>query len=149
MPTKQELFEFIKSWIDDLSRIRTAYEKNEDYKNMALEFINKHYLFNEESVLFKPTLTNKTIFRNSVDDALSYFIGGKYPEDTGFALKAYESVNINETNTIIEKDLIAIMGILDFKLVNSDESMKVAFTFVLKSFGSSLKIKVHHSSLII
>ena len=149
MPTKQELFDFIKSWIDGLSMIRTAYEKNEDYKNMALEFINKHYLFNEESVLFKPTLTNKTIFRNSVDDALSYFIGGKYPEDTGFALKAYESVNINETNTIIEKDLIAIMGILDFKLVNSDESMKVAFTFVLKSSETGLKIKIHHSSPII
>ena len=149
MPTKQDLFEFIKSWIDGLSMIRTAYEKNKDYKNMALEFINKHYLFNEESVLFKPTLTNKTIFRNSVDDALSYFIGGKYPEDTGFALKAYESVNINETNTIIEKDLIAIMGILDFKLVNSDESMKVAFTFVLKSSETGLKIKIHHSSPII
>ena len=149
MPTKQELFEFIKSWIDGLSMIRTAYKKNENYKNMALEFINKHYLFNEESVLFKPTLTNKTIFRNSVDDALSYFIGGKYPEDTGFALKAYESVNINETNTIIEKDLIAIMGILDFKFVNSDESMKVAFTFVLKSSETGLKIKIHHSSPII
>jgi hypothetical protein len=149
MPTKQELFEFIKSWIDGLSMIRTAYEKNEDYKNIALEFINKHYLFNEELVLFKPTLTNKTIFRNSVDDALSYFIGGKYSEDTGFALKAYESIDINETNTIIEKDLIAIMGVLDFKLINSDESMKVAFTFVLKSSESGLKIKVHHSSLII
>ena len=149
MPTKQDLFEFIKAWTDGLSMIRTAYEKNEDYKNIALEFINKHYLFNEESVLFKPTLTNKTIFRNSVDDALSYFIGGKYPEDTGFALKAYESVNINETNTIIEKGLIAIMGILDFKLVNSDESMRVAFTFVLKSSETGLKIKIHHSSPII
>jgi hypothetical protein len=149
MPTKQELFEFIKSWIDGLSMIRTAYEKNEDYKNIALEFINKHYLFNEESVLFKPTLTNKTIFRNSVDDALSYFIGGKYSEDTGFALKAYESIDINETNTIIEKDLIAIMGVLDFKLINSDESMRVAFTFVLKFSESGLKIKIHHSSLII
>ena len=148
MPIKQDLFEFIKSWTDGLSMIRTAYEKNEDYKNIALEFINKHYLFNEESVLFKPTLTNKTIFRNSVDDALSYFIGGKYPEDTGFALKAYESIDIKETNTIIEKDLIAIMGILDFKLVNSDESMKVAFTFVLKSSETGLKIKIHHSSQI-
>ena len=110
--------------------IRTAYEKNGSKKEIALKFINKFYLFNEEPVLFKPTLTNKTIFRNSVDDAISYFIGGKYPEDTGFALKAYESVDINETNTIIEKDLIAIMGILNFKLINSDESMRVAFTFV-------------------
>ena len=149
MPTKQELFEFIKSWIDGLSMIRTAYKKNEDYKNMALEFINKHYLFNEESVLFKPTLTNKTIFRNSVDDALSYFIGGKYSEDTGFALKAFESVTIDETNTVIENDLIAIMGILDFKLMSPTEHMRVAFTFVLKTTESGLKIKIHHSSLIV
>lgn len=149
MPTKQELFEFIKSWIDGLSMVRTAYEKNEDYKNIALEFINKHYLFNEELVLFKPTLTNKTIFRNSVDDALSYFIGGKYPEDTGFALKAFESVTIDETNTIIENNLIAIMGILDFKLMSPTEHMRVAFTFVLKTSDSGLKIKIHHSSLIV
>ena len=149
MPTKQELFEFIKSWIDGLSMIRTAYKKNENYKNMALEFISKHYLFNEESVLFKPTLTNKTIFRNSVDDALSYFIGGKYSEDTGFALKAFESVTIDETNTIIENDLIAIMGILDFKLMSPTEHMRVAFTFILKTTESGLKIKIHHSSLIV
>ena len=149
MPTKQHLFEIIKSWTDGLSMIRTAYEKNEDYKNIALEFINKHYLFNEESVLFKPTLTNKTIFRNSVDDALSYFIGGKYSEDTGFALKAFESVTIDETNTIIENDLIAIMGILDFKLLSPAEHMRVAFTFILKTTESGLKIKIHHSSLIV
>ena len=149
MPTKQDLLEFVTSWADGLSMIRTAYEKNDDYKAIALEFINKYYLFDEEPVLFKPTLTNKTIFRNSTDEALSYFIGGKYSEDTGFALKAYESININETNTVIEKDLIAIMGILDFKLVNSDESMRVAFTFVLKSSETGLKIKIHHSSPII
>ena len=149
MPTKQDLFDFIKSWTDGLSMIRTAYEKNEDYKNIALEFINKHYLFNEESVLFKPTLTNKTIFRNSVDDALSYFIGGKHSEDTGFALKAFESVTIDEINTIIENNLIAIMGILDFKLMSPTEDMRVAFTFVLKTTKSDLKIKIHHSSLIV
>ena len=149
MPTKQDLFEFIKSWTDGLSMIRTAYEKNEDYKNIALEFINKHYLFNEESVLFKPTLTNKTIFRNSVDDALSYFIGGKHSEDTGFALKAFESVTIDEINTIIENNLIAIMGILDFKLMSPTGDMRVAFTFVLKTTKSDLKIKIHHSSLIV
>ena len=149
MPTKKDLFKFVTSWTNGLSMIRTAYEKNESHKKVAIKFINKFYLFNEEPVLFKPTLTNKTIFRNSVDDALSYFIGGKYPEDTGFALKAYESVNINETNTIIEKGLIAIMGILDFKLMSPTEHMRVAFTFILKTTESGLKIKIHHSSLIV
>tara|TARA_B100001564_G_scaffold18677_1_gene14230 strand:+ start:306 stop:755 length:450 start_codon:yes stop_codon:yes gene_type:complete len=149
MPTKQDLSKFVLSWTNGLSMIRTAYEKNENYKETALEFINKHYLFSEESVLFKPTLTNKTLFRNSVDDALSYFIGGKYSEDSGFALKAYVSVTINETNTIIEKNLIAIMGILDFEMMSPAEHMRVAFTFVLKTTESGLKIKIHHSSLIV
>ena len=149
MPTKQELFEFIKSWIDGLSMIRTAYKKNENYKNMAVELIYNHFVFNDVWVLFIRTLSNKTIFRNSVDDALSYFIGGKYSEDTGFALKAFESVTIDETNTIIENDLIAIMGILDFKLMSPTEHMRVAFTFILKTTESGLKIKIHHSSLIV
>ena len=149
MPTKQDLLKFVTSWTNGLSMVRTAYEKNEDYKQMALEFIDKHYLFNEESVLFKPTLTNKTPFRNSIDDALSYFIGCKYSEDTGFALKAFKIVTIDEVNTIIEKNLIAIMGILDFKLINPTEQMRVAFTFILKTTESGLKIKIHHSSLIV
>jgi hypothetical protein len=149
MTTKQDLHKFVTSWANGLSVVRTAYENNEDYKQMALEFINKYYLFNEESVLFKPTLTNKVLFRNSVDDALSYFIGGKHTEDTGFALKAFETVTIDEANTIIEKNLIAIMGILDFQLINPTEQMRVAFTFILKSTKSGLKIKIHHSSLII
>tara|TARA_B100000497_G_scaffold107234_1_gene124668 strand:- start:86 stop:535 length:450 start_codon:yes stop_codon:yes gene_type:complete len=149
MTTENDLLEFVMSWTSGLSKIQASYEKNKDFKECTYQFIDKHYLFNQESVLFKPTLTNKVIFRNSTEDAISYFIGGKYSEDTGFALKAYESIDIEETNTIIEKDLIAIMGILDFKLINSNETMRVAFTFILKSSESGLKIKIHHSSPII
>ena len=58
-------------------------------------------------------------------------------------------MTINETNTIIENDLIAIMGILDFKLMSPTEHMRVAFTFILKTTESGLKIKIHHSSLIV
>ena len=114
-----------------------------------LKLLNQRANIAKQVADYKKASNNKTIFRNSTDEALSYFIGGKYPEDTGFALKAYESININETNTVIEKGLIAIMGILDFKLVNSDESMRVAFTFVLKSSETGLKIKIHHSSPIV
>lgn len=148
MPTEQDLFEFIKSWRNGLSVIQSAYKNNENYNKIAIDFISKHYLFDHEPVLFKPTLTKKTIFRNSAEDALSYFIGGKYSEDTGFALKAFETVTIDETNTIIDEDLIAVMGILDFKLIKPTEQMRVAFTFVLKTTESGLKIKIHHSSLI-
>ena len=149
MTTKQDILEFVSSWADGLSAIHNAYILKNDYRREAFDFISTHYLFDKEPVLFKPTLTNNIVFRNSIDDALSYFVGGKYSEDTGFALKEFKSIDIIETNTIIEKDLIAVMGILDFKLANLDESMRVAFTFVLKSSETGLKIKIHHSSLII
>ena len=47
MPTKQDLHKFVTSWANGLSMIQTAHENNEDYKQMALEFINTYYLFNE------------------------------------------------------------------------------------------------------
>ena len=149
MTTENDLLEFVMSWTSGLSKIQASYEKNKDFKECTYQFIDKHYLFNQESVLFKPTLTNKVIFRNSTEDALSYFIGGKYSEDSGFALKQFETLKLKETHTIIEKDLLAIMGILFIKLKNSDEIIKVAFTFILKPTESGLKIKIHHSSLII
>ena len=149
MTTENNLLEFVASWASGLSKIQASYEKNEDFRESATLFIEKHYLFDKESVLFKPTLTNKTIFRNSAEDALSYFIGGKYSEDLGFALKPFKSIEIKESNTIIENDLLAIMGILVFKIKDSNELLKVAFTFILKLTESGLKIKIHHSSIIV
>jgi hypothetical protein len=119
-----------------------------DYKKLARDFIDNHYLFNEELVLFKPTLTNEIVFRNTTDDALSYFIGGKYPEDKGFALKNFEDIEINDLNTLVEKELIAVMGVFILKQKDTDDPLRIAFTFILKSTNRGLKIKIHHSSLI-
>jgi hypothetical protein len=101
MITDKNITEFISSWRDGIMLIQKAYITNNDYKERARTFVDNHYLFNEELVLFKPTLTNDIVFRNTKDDALSYFIGGKYPEDKGFALKNFEDIEINEVNTII------------------------------------------------
>jgi hypothetical protein len=149
MILEKDVLTFVESWTSGLSSIQDAYTHNEDYKKLANDFIKKHYLFDHEPVLFKPTLTKKTIFRNTLESALSYFVGGKYFEDSGFALKAFKSVEIEDINILIEKDLIAVMGIFDFKLESSNELPRVAFTFILKSTKSGLKIKIHHSSLIV
>ena len=136
---------FVDSWKQGVLDIRNVYDNKGDYQEQASKFLKTHYLFETESVLFKPTLTREEIFRNSFDRALSYFIGGDMDEDKGFAIQEWESIDTDQINILIEDELIIAMGVLSFK---SDEVLKVAFTFILKESNSNLKIKVHHSSLI-
>ena len=134
---------FVDSWKQGVLDIKNVYDNKGDYQEQASKFLETHYLFETESVLFKPTLTCEEIFRNSFDRALSYFIGGDIDEDKGFALREWKSINTDQINVLIEDVLIIAMGVLSFK---SDEVLKVAFTFILKESNSVLKIKVHHSS---
>ena len=137
---------FLNSWISGIIQIGKVFLENKDYKESAKKFIESHYAFDSESVLFKPTFTKEVIFRNSKDMALSYFIGGNIEEDYGFALKPWEKISIDELNILEENKLSIAMGILKLKPVNSDKITSVAFTFVFTETNSSLKIKVHHSS---
>ena len=136
---------FVDSWKQGVLDIKNVYDNKGDYQEQASKFLETHYLFETESVLFKPTLTREEIFRNSFDRALSYFIGGDIDEDNGFAIQEWKSIDTDQINILIEDELIIAMGVLSFK---SDEVLKVAFTFMLKESNSDLKIKVHHSSLI-
>ena len=86
------------------------------------------------------------VFRNNKNDALSYFVGGDISEDNGFALKPWESIQLDELNTLIEEDLVAAMGTLRFKPYETKVTTSVAFTFIFTKINDALKIKVHHSS---
>ena len=143
--TKTDVELFVDSWRQGVLDIRRVYDNKGDFQEQASKFLKTHYLFETESVLFKPTLTREEIFRNSFDRALSYFVGGDIDEDKGFAIQDWKSINTDQINILIEDELIIAMGVLSFK---SDEVLKVAFTFMLKESNSDLKIKVHHSSLI-
>ena len=143
--TKTDVELFVDSWKQGVLDIRSVYDNKGDFQEQASKFLRTHYLFETESVFFKPTLTREEIFRNSFDRALSYFIGGDIDEDKGFALQEWKSINTDQLNILIDGVLIIAMGVLSFK---SDEVLKVAFTFMLKESNSNLKIKVHHSSLI-
>ena len=137
---------FLNSWINGIIQIGKVFLENKDYKESAKKFIESHYAFDSESVLFKPTFTKEVIFRNSKDMALSYFIGGNIEEDHGFALKPWEKILIEELNILEENELIIAMGIFKLKPVNDEKIISVAFTFVFTEDNDSLKIKVHHSS---
>jgi len=140
---------FLKSWTDQIVNIGKVFLEKGDYKKTCLAFINNHYAFDECEVLFKPTFTKNVVFRNSLNDALSYFVSGDIDEDSGFAIKPWKKISIPEKHTIHFDDSLAVMGIFTLESEQSSEVTNVAFTFVLvKTDQGGLKIRLHHSSVI-
>jgi len=141
-----EVEDFLNSWKDGVIDIGIAYQKGNDYKEKARTFIETHYAFDIGDVLFKPTFTNDVVFRNNLEDALSYFVAGDISEDSGFAIKPWEEIKTSEVSFIVEENLCAVMGVLDLKPLNSENKTKIAFTFILVKDNDRFKIKIHHSS---
>ena len=143
---KEIIKNFLNSWKQGVIEIGKTYQEDGDFQKLAEMFIEKHYAFCEEDVLFKPTFTSEKVFRNTKADAISYFVKGDISEDKGFALKPWETIEVDELNFLLEDSFLASMGTLLFKPANEDEVTKVAFTFIFTEINNSIKIKVHHSS---
>ena len=143
---ESKIKDFLNSWTNGIIEIGKAYSKKEDFEKEALKFLSQHYAFKTQQILFKPTFTKEKIFRNNLEDALSYFVKGKFSEDNGFALKPWEEINLQELNILNEENLSTAMGTLLFKPVLSSEKTLVAFTFVFCLEEGEIKIKIHHSS---
>jgi hypothetical protein len=146
---ESKIKEFLSSWTKGVIEIGQAYSNKENYEKEALKFLSKHYAFKTQQILFKPTFTKEKIFRNSLEEALSYFIKGEFTEDNGFALKPWKEINLKELNILNEENLSSAMGTLSFKPVSSSDTILVAFTFVFCLEEEEIKIKIHHSSPIL
>jgi hypothetical protein len=146
---ESKIKEFLSSWTKGVIEIGQAYSNKENYEKEALKFLSNHYAFKTQQILFKPTFTKEKIFRNSLEEALSYFIKGEFTEDNGFALKPWEEINLKELNILNEENLSSAMGTLSFKPVSSSDTTLVAFTFVFCLEEEEIKIKIHHSSPIL
>ena len=146
---ESKIKEFLSSWTKGVIEIGQAYSNKENYEKEALKFLSKHYAFKTQQILFKPTFTKEKIFRNSLEEALSYFIKGEFTEDNGFALKPWEQINLKELNILNEENLSSAMGTLSFKPVSSSDTTLVAFTFIFCLEEEEIKIKIHHSSPIL
>ena len=141
-----EVENFLNSWKDGVIDIGIAYQEGIDYREKARTFIETHYAFDTGDVLFKPTFSNDVVFRNNLEDALSYFVAGDISEDSGFAIKPWEEIKTSEISFILDHNLCAVMGVLDLKPLNSENKTKIAFTFILVKDNDRFKIKIHHSS---
>ena len=143
---ESKIKEFLDSWTKGVIEIGKAYSKKGDFEKEALKFLSEHYAFKTQQILFKPTFTKEKIFRNNLEEALSYFVKGKFAEDNGFALKPWEKIELDELTILEEESYLVAMGTFKFKPANSEEVALVAFTFCFIGIAGSLKIKIHHSS---
>lgn len=141
--TKEEIVAAQKAWGDGIVAIGRA----DDHKKAALKHINNLYAYDLGPVLFKPTKASVVQFRNTKDEALSYFVGGKEPEDKGFALAPYTKVRFENHGIAIDCDTALAQG--NYYFMKTDgQKIKVEYSFgYVEDKDGHLKINLHHSSL--
>ena len=134
------------TWGEGIVAIATLHADGGDYTARATEHINDLYAYGETDVMFKPTLASEDQFRETFDEALSYFIGQDGTEDHGFAISGWTDVGW-ENNGIYTDDTSAMaMGNYYFTGPDGNET-KVEYTFGYVLVDGDLKINLHHSSL--
>ena len=147
--TREEVLTAQKAWGKGIVEIGKVYQNKGNYQARAAKHIKDLYAYEQEDeVLFKPTLASDDQFRESFDEALSYFVKGKIKEDKGFAIKPWSKVRFGNQQITIDTDSAIAMGNYFFTPVGSTNEVKVEYTFAyIKDKDGKLRINVHHSSL--
>ena len=146
--SEQDIIKAQELWAENIINIGKIYIEKGDYKDYARKFVKNFYAYDIGKVLFKPTLASKNQFRNTFDDALSYFVKGSIQEDEGFALKCWDNIRYEDRNIVILDNYAFAMGNYFFKSSNTDNEIKVEYTFgYIKKNVQHLVINLHHSSL--
>jgi Uncharacterized protein conserved in bacteria len=146
--TKEEVIAAQKQWGEGIEAISDVYQEKGDYREKAAEHIRTLYAYEQGTVLFKPTLASEDQFRETFDEALSYFVGGIVEEDQGFAIRPWSKVRFGKQEIITDSDSATAMGNYYFTPVGEDEEVKAEYTFgYMKDENGNVRINVHHSSL--
>ena len=141
--TKQEILAAQKAWGDGIVAIGAS----KDHEKTAIELLDKLYGYELGPVLFKPTKASVVEFRDTKEEALSYFVTGKEPEDKGFALAPFTKVRFDNKGIVIDCDSALAQGNYYFTKIDGTEiKVDYSFGYVLDKSGH-LKINLHHSSL--
>ena len=127
--SEQDIIKAQELWAENIINIGKIYLEKGDYKDYARKFVKNFYAYDIGKVLFKPTLASKNQFRNTFDDALSYFVKGSIQEDEGFALKCWDNIRYEDRNIIILDNYAIAMGNYFFKKSYEENEIKVEYTF--------------------
>ena len=144
--SEQTVIDAQNTWGEGIVAISEVHAEGGDYTARATEHVNDLYAYGETDVMFKPTMAAEDQFRETFDEALSYFIGQDGTEDSGFAIYGWTDVRW-ENNGIYTNDTSAMaMGNYYFTGPDGNET-KVEYTFGYVLVDGDLRINLHHSSL--
>ena len=148
MISKEEIYFYQEKWANGIVSIGKLKDDYDQCKKKTLKFISNLYGFENGIVQFKPTKASDSQFRNNIESALSYFIGGNdsFIEDTGFATNPWSRVEFKNDSINIIENIATAMGNYFFTDIKGN-IIKVEYSFVYKKIGDSIKIILHHSSL--
>ncbi|MEM7692832.1 MAG: phosphoribosyl-AMP cyclohydrolase [Pseudomonadota bacterium] len=147
--TEQDVIAAQTAWGEGIVAIAATHTEGGDFEARASEHIQTLYAYGTDGmpVLFKPTLAADDQFRETFDEALSYFIGTEGTEDSGFAIKGWTNVRWESNGIFTAEDTAMAMGNYFFTGPDGNET-KVEYTFgYVRDDAGNLKINVHHSSL--
>ena len=147
--TKEDVIKAQDAWAAGIVNISKVFMEKGDYKAAAKKHIEDLYAYGKTDVLFKPTLAADDQFRETFEEALSYFVGGIVKEDKGFAIKPWKAARFDgKQHIVIYADYAVSMGNYFFTPADGGAEQKVEFTFgYIKDENGDLLINVHHSSL--
>lgn len=141
-----------QAWGSALVQISRDYEDGGIAKATATAsaVLDAAYGYNLGPVLFKPTLTvTPQTFRTTREGALAYFVGNNpaFPADSGFALKGWRSVSVDNAAIRIDGDNAQTLG--KVRMTDRDGNVtEVDKSWAYKKDSNGvLRIVVHHSSL--
>jgi hypothetical protein len=145
--TEAEVTQAQETWGKGIVAIGKAFTNKEDYKTIAINHVETLYAFDKGQVLFKPTKASEQQFRLTKSDAISYFITGDIAEDTGFALQPWIKIRFENAGILLNGDCATVMGNYYLTDGNTNEEVKVEYTFgYFKDEDGKLWINLHHSS---
>merc|ERR1712176_905144 len=145
--TEADVLAVQADWAAAIKNISQVYKEGGDYKQAAAAL----YAYGHSKVLFKPTKAAEVQFRPTAEEAMSYFVGGKYEEDGGFAINGGKGWSdcVYENHQIDIKGEVAVaMGNYYFTCATSGSVSKVEYTFgYQRCDDGKVRIFLHHSSV--
>ena len=148
--TMQDVVKAQDAWAKGIEHIGKLYQDGGDYKAAASKMLDDMYAYGKVKVLFKPTKAAHDQFRETKDQAMSYFVGGDNPEDHGFAIQPWSKVRFENNEVIFNPGgkTAEAMGNYYFTDAKTGNEVKVEYTFGYEKFkDGKVKIFLHHSSL--
>lgn len=145
--TKDKVIAAQNEWGTGIVEIAKAHAAGGDFTERATDHINSLYAYGATPVMFKPTLAAEDQFRETFEEALSYFVGTEGTEDSGFAIKGWTNVRWENNGIYTSGDTAMAMGNYYFTDPDGKEvAVEYTFGYVTDENGD-LKINLHHSSL--